>query len=56
MKERTKYILIGIIIGIVIGIIIFYLLLSLRIIHPFGFREFMRPGNFSNYTGRFIRP
>jgi ABC-type antimicrobial peptide transport system permease subunit len=49
MKDRTKYVLIGIIIGIVIGIAIFYLLMTFRIIRPFGFA-----GNFpSDFSRRF---
>ena len=43
MKDRTKYILIGIVIGIVIGIAVFYLLMTFRIIRPFGFGNFSRP-------------
>jgi hypothetical protein len=53
MKDRTKYILIGIIIGIAIGMIMFYLLMTFRIIRPFGlggFREFVPNGNFTNFT------
>jgi len=53
MEERIKYILIGIIIGIVTGVAVFYLLLNLGIIRPFGLRGFMRPGNFTNFTGPF---
>jgi ABC-type lipoprotein release transport system permease subunit len=40
-----KYILIGIIIGIIIGIVVFYLLMTFRIIQPFGLFGF--GGNFS---------
>jgi hypothetical protein len=40
MKEQVKYILIGIIIGIVIGMLTFYLLITFRIIRPFGFGRF----------------
>jgi len=44
LKEKTKYILIGIIIGIIIGIGIFYLLMTFRIIRPFGLGgNFPRP-------------
>jgi len=53
MKDRIKYILIGIIIGIAIGMIIFYLLMTFRIIIPFGFgsfREFAPNSNFTNFT------
>jgi hypothetical protein len=50
MEDRTKYIMIGILIGIVIGIALFYLLLDLRIIRPFGFGNFTRSGNFTNFT------
>jgi len=50
MEDRTKYILMGTAIGIVIGIVIFYLLLSLRIIRPFGLSNFTRSGNFTNFT------
>jgi hypothetical protein len=50
MEDRTKYILIGIVIGIAIGIALFYSLASLRIIRPFGFCNFTRSGNFSNFT------
>lgn len=56
MEERTKYILIGIIIGVVIGIAVFYLLLTFRVIRPFGFGnlgEFARPENFTNFTRPF---
>ena len=54
MEDRTKYILIGIVIGIVIGIAVFYMLLDLRVIRPFSFGNFTRPGNFTrsgNFTG-----
>jgi len=53
MKDRTKYILIGIIIGIIIGMIMLYLLMTFRIIRPYGFgafREFSRQDNFTNFT------
>jgi hypothetical protein len=50
MEERTKYMLMGIIIGIVIGMAIFYLLVTFRVIRPFGFRGFEGPGNFTNLT------
>jgi hypothetical protein len=53
MEERTKYILIGIIIGIAIGMIMFYLLMTFRIIRPYGFggfREFARQDNLTNFT------
>ena len=50
MEERTKYMLLGIIIGIVIGMAIFYLLVTFRVIRPFGFRGFEGPGNFTNLT------
>jgi hypothetical protein len=53
MKDRTKYILIGIVIGIIIGMVMFYLLMTFRIIRPFGlggFREFPRNNTFSNFT------
>ena len=57
MKDRTKYLLIGIIIGIGVGIVIFYLLMNLRIVSPFGMREgmreFTRPENFTNFTRPF---
>jgi len=49
MKERIKYMLIGIAIGIVIGIALFYLLTTFRILRPFGFGNF--PSNSSrNFT------
>lgn len=53
MKEKTKYLLIGVIIGIIIGIAVFYLLMSLGIIRPFVFwnGNFARGGNFTNFTG-----
>jgi len=53
MKDRTKYILIGMIIGIIIGMAMFYLLINFRIFRPFGFggiREFPLNGNFTNFT------
>jgi hypothetical protein len=53
MKDRTKYILIGIVIGIIIGMAMFYLLINFRIIRPFGFgdiRGFPRNNTFSNFT------
>jgi hypothetical protein len=51
--NRTKYILIGIIIGIIIGIAIFYLLMTFRIIQPFGF--FGSGGDFSRpFPGRSV--
>lgn len=56
MEERTKHILTGIIIGIVIGIAVFYLLLTLRVIRPFGFGnlgDFVRPENLTNLTRPF---
>jgi putative effector of murein hydrolase LrgA (UPF0299 family) len=40
--ERIKYILIGIVIGIVIGVILLYLLMTFRIIRPFGLGSFPR--------------
>ena len=50
MKDRTKYILIGVVIGIITGFAMFYLLMTFRIIRPFGFN----PGNFSgNFSRRF---
>jgi hypothetical protein len=50
MKDRIKYLLIGIVIGIIIGIVLFYLLTTLRVIRPFGF---FGQGNFSgNFTRR----
>ena len=52
MKEQTKYLLIGISIGIMIGILLFYLLMTFRIIRPFGFggfREFAPNGNFTDF-------
>jgi len=52
MKDRTKYLLIGIVIGIIIGMILFYILITFRIIRPFGFG----PDNFSgNLSRRFNR-
>ncbi|MFH0832481.1 MAG: hypothetical protein V1900_02035 [Candidatus Aenigmatarchaeota archaeon] len=56
MDKKTKYILIGIVIGIAIGILLFYLLMSSGIIRPYGFREFMRPENFTNATRHFNPP
>jgi len=52
MKERTKYMVIGIIIGIIIGMAMFFLLVTFRIVRPFGFREFAGAGNgnFTNMT------
>lgn len=50
MKDKTKYILIGVAIGIIIGLILFYLLMTFRVIRPFGF-----PGNLSNFSGNFSR-
>jgi hypothetical protein len=53
MNDRTKYILIGIIIGVVIGMIMFYLLVTFRIVRPFGlggFRQFSRNNTFPNFT------
>jgi len=50
MKDKTKYLLIGIIIGIVIGVALFYLLTMFRIIRPFGFS-----GNLENFSGNFSR-
>ena len=49
MKDRIKYIMIGVIIGIIIGMIAFYLLMTLRIIRPFGF------GDLGNFSGNFSR-
>ena len=52
MRDKTKYILIGVIIGIVIGMIMLYLLITFRIIRPFGlggFREFAPNDNFTNF-------
>jgi len=54
LKEKTKYILIGIVIGILIGIAIFYLLTMLRVIQPFGFFGF--GGNFSRTFPRGSTP
>ena len=53
MEDRIKCILIGIVTGIIIGMTMFYLLMTFRIIRPFGpsdFREFARYGNFTNFT------
>lgn len=53
MKDKTKYMLIGMIIGIVIGMTMLYLLITFRIIRPFGlggFTGFARYGNFTNFT------
>ena len=52
IKERTRYMLMGIIIGIVIGMALLYTLVTFRIIRPFGFREFAGAGNgnFTNMT------
>lgn len=47
--------MIGIVIGIVIGMLIFYLMMSSGLIRPFGFREFVRPENFTNFTGPTVR-
>jgi ABC-type enterochelin transport system permease subunit len=53
MKDKTKYLLIGIVIGIIIGIVLFYLLTMFRIIQSF---RFFGPGNYSgNFSGRFNR-
>jgi hypothetical protein len=52
MKERTKYILMGVIIGIVIGMVIFYIFITFRIFRPFGlggFRQFPRNNTSSNF-------
>ena len=52
-NEKIKYILAGIAVGIIIGIGLFYLLMSLRIIRPFGAffnRAFPRNGSFGNFT------
>jgi len=54
MKDRTKYMLIGIIIGIIIGIGIFYLFTTFRIFRPFGFGDFSR--NFSRPLNRSTIP
>jgi len=53
-REKTKYVLIGIIIGIIIGIGIFYLLMTFRIIRPFGLFDF--GGNFSRTFPRGSAP
>ena len=50
MKDKTKYLLIGIVIGVIIGIAISYLLTTFRIIRPFGF-----PENIGNFSRRFNR-
>lgn len=53
MKERKKYLLIGIAIGIIIGMTLFYLLIMFRIVQPF---RFLGPDNFSgNFSRRFNR-
>jgi len=49
MKDRMKYILIGIITGIVIGMALFYLLITLRVVQPF------RPFGLDNFSGNFSR-
>jgi len=52
MKDQTKYILIGICIGVVVGIIIFYLLITFRVVQPFGFggfRGFPQNNNLTNF-------
>lgn len=50
MKDKTKYLLMGIIIGIVIGVALFYILMTFRIIRPFGFS-----GNLGNFSGNLSR-
>lgn len=55
MKERAKYFLAGILIGIAIGMLAFYFLVNFRIIRPFGFGDFARPENLSNFTRGFNR-
>jgi len=52
MKERTKYMLMGMIIGIIIGMVLLYTLVTFRIVRPFGFREFAGAGN-GNFTSNF---
>jgi hypothetical protein len=55
MKDQTKYILIGIIIGIVIGMIMFYLLMTFRIIRPYGLGNLRGFASYNNTTN-FSRP
>jgi len=51
MKDKTKYLLMGITIGIAIGVALFYILTMFRIIRPFSF-----PGNLGNFSGNLSRP
>jgi hypothetical protein len=50
MKEKTKYLLIGIAIGIAAGIAAFYLAARFGFFRPYGLRDFARAGNFTNFT------
>jgi hypothetical protein len=51
MKEKTKYLLMGIIIGAAAGIAITYLVFDMRAIGVFGrFPRGNFTGNFSNFT------
>jgi hypothetical protein len=44
MKDKMKYLIIGIILGVIIGFLLFYSLTTFRIIQPF---RLFGDGNFS---------